>query len=131
MEQHSNISGFHAKGGWISNSSSHPEIQNQWIANFVESISSLKKQIEVLQSLLAARGDAESIDEYYERVFLASMYKDESREQANKSQNKKSRKRAGISRLNPQSPAQTVSSRNNPPTTHALNKETHFHAKKK
>lgn len=142
MEHHSNIVADQAKGDWISQLSLYPEIQNEWITNLIRTNASLNRQIEALQSLLAALVEAqrslpaakeyaESIDEDYNHTFLASMRELEHRKNVIKSQIKKSRKRAQIQDLDPQSLAQTPSSCNKTTTTNLLNKEVHFHAKER
>lgn len=113
MERHVNISSDHVQKTLIHNLSSDPRIQNEWIANFLKSYAGLTKQIEDLQMLLAVMDD------------------NERREKVTKSQNKKGRKRASIPGLDPQSLAQTISSRNKATITNVPNKETHFHAKKR
>lgn len=72
MNHHYNISDEQTKEYWINTLSSYLEIQNKLIIDLLRSI--LTPQIETLQTPPTARDDAfESIDEYYERMFLASM----------------------------------------------------------
>lgn len=111
LEHHTNISEI--QKGLLNNLLDDPGIHDEWIANFLKNYSRLTKEIEYLQMLLAI------------------MDENECRDKVTKCHNKKSRNRVGISRLNPQSLAQTVPSHNNPPTTHVLNKEAHFHATKR
>jgi hypothetical protein len=72
MKHHYNISDEHTKEYLINTLSSYLEVQNKLIIDLLRSITT--PQIETLQTPPTARDDTfESIDEYYERIFLASI----------------------------------------------------------